>query len=219
MELHSGHEAYKDWLANVGPCFSPLSRSKERLVAGKWSSWTVDGLYQGLKRLWIGDLSLVDSFMEPQVVDADLTGYIIHLPAIMRVEEKLQLHPLFHALKSGKNYNSKRNRYFGRTPEGQRNRAFTDTWLHPETGEILTRLEFSETVTAPALKAHLIQFPEEIGELRAAWANVEYLITDAMKQAHGTLCLVEELVRSATAWPPRCRCSRTDQRRPRSVNA
>ena len=189
-----GHAEYKNWMGRVGMCFSPLTCSKVRHVMGSWESWTVEGLYQGLKRIRIFDLSLLDGQLEARLVESDDTGHIIHLPAIMEVKEDLIQHPLFQALKSGKRYHAKRNRYFGVLPTGQRNWKFTDTWLHASSGAAITRGEFSKLVKGPAMRAHLSQFPEEVAQLRRAWANGENLISDAMRQAHGHLRLVEEFV-------------------------
>lgn len=191
-----GHTEYKAWLREVGMCFSPLTCSKEQHMVGDWRSWTVEGVYQGLKRIRVFDLSLVAGRMAARLVTSDSASHIIHLPAIMDVKEGLIQHSLFQALKSGKRYNSKRNRYFGVLATGERNWEFTYTWLHPETGATMSRGEFSELVNKPAMRAHLSQFPEEVMRLRAAWADGEHLITDAMKQAHGHLRLVEEFVRT-----------------------
>ncbi len=189
-----GHAEYKSWLSRVGRCFSPLTCSKERLVMGDWQSWTVEGIYQGLKRIRVFDLSLLDESLDARLVESDATGHIVHLPAIMDVKENLIHHALFHALKSGKRYHAKRNRLFGVLPAGHRNWQFTHTWLHPENGAELTRDEFSKRVQYPAMHAHLSQFPEEVEELRAAWANDENLISNAMTQAHDHLQLVEDFV-------------------------
>ena len=89
----------------------------------------------------------------------------------MQVKEDLIEHPLFQALKRGKRYNSKRNRYFGVLPTSERNWEFTCAWLHPETGAIITRDDFSRQVKEPVMRAQLSQFPKEIARFRTAWAN------------------------------------------------
>lgn len=191
-----GHVEYKEWLRQVGACFSPLSRSTEAHAAGNWTSWTVEGLYQGLKRIRLFDPTRLVRWIEASWIEDDRGTQIVHFPAIMDVERDLIRHPLFQLLKSGKRYNAKRNRYLGRLSSGKRNWEFTNTWLHPVTGATMSCDEFSRCVTRPTMRAHLRQFPQEVADLKAAWSRGEYPITEPMKQAHAHLRLVEEFVTS-----------------------
>jgi hypothetical protein len=64
-----GHEQYAAWIAAAGRWFSPFSSSRAPLVFGRWTSWTVEGLYQGLKLIAIRDLRLVDPRLDPVFID------------------------------------------------------------------------------------------------------------------------------------------------------
>ena len=195
--ISRGHVEYKEWLQKVGACFSPLTCSGTAHSVGDWTSWTVEGLYQGLKRIRVFELSLVKGRSDVRLVATESDCHIVHLPDIMVVRENLIQHRLFKVLKSGKRYNAKRNRYFGVLSSDKRNWEFTDTWLHPESGETLTRTQFSQIVNKPVMRTHLSQFPMEVERLRVAWANGEHLITDAMMRAHEHLRTVSDFVRNS----------------------
>lgn len=100
----SGHDEYVRWRQRAGLCFSPLTPSKERHTVGRWQTWTVEGCYQGLKRIRVLNRSLVADMPEAKWIEKDDIGWMVHFPTIMDVRKDLIRHPLFKLLKSGKRY-------------------------------------------------------------------------------------------------------------------
>lgn len=191
-----GHQLYRSWLEQAGTCFSPMSKCSEPLVAGRWRSWTIEGLYQGLKLIQIRNISKIDESLAPRVIAQDDNGSVVHFPDILLVASNIKRHRLFHLLKSGKGYNGKRNKHLGRLGPMEPNWAFTDTWLDPDTDRPLSRSEFSTAVLHPATRIHLSHHRKEVDRLRGAWERGEWLIDESMIAAHKHLVYIETLVRS-----------------------
>lgn len=181
-----GHEEYRSWIAAVGECFSPLCPCKEPLRFGAWASWTVEGLYQGLKLHVIEDCSRIHPSVDFEVF---LQGKpaVIHCPSIMDVKGDLRCHFWFKLLKSGRKYNSKRNRYFGVIDRRERNWRFTESWRHPVENVAVSRDQFSKEVFVPAFHLQLSQFRAEVSVLRSLWRSGRHEITPNMRHAHGHL--------------------------------
>jgi hypothetical protein len=186
--MAKGHMQYKAWLWEVGRCFSPMFAGNERQHFGRFSSWTVEGLYQGLKLFSILEPSLLQPSLDFQTFQSG-QPMLIHIPAIMDVREDLPRHPLFRLLKSSRKYNSTRNRLLG-----QLNWAWMECWRQPLLDIPVSRERFIEDVFAPALYLTLSKHNTEVSRLKASWAEGRNLITDEMLLAHGHLKHVERYV-------------------------
>ena len=191
-----GHEEYKAWLNAVGGCFSPLFPFKEPILVGPWTSWTVEGLYQGLKLWGVEKCSLVDPAVRFEVFDPGPPS-LIHLPSIMEVRDDLVHNFFFRILKSGRKYNAKRNRYLGRLDARRRNWNWTETWRHPKVDVPVGRERFREDVFVPGLRLLLSQHETEVARLKAFWEHGQHRITSNMLLAHGHLKHIEAYVNSS----------------------
>ena len=190
-----GHDEYKAWLKEVGSCFSPLFPCEKPLRVGMWTSWTVEGLYQGLKLFSVEDLSLIHTSVEFQVFCPGSPS-LIHIPGIMKVNDGLAQNFLFRLLKSGRKYDSKRNQYLGRLVKQRRNWDWTRTWRSPILNVPITGEQFREEVFVPALYSALSQRQNEVRRLRKYWSEGQYLLTQEMRLAHDHLKYVEKYVLS-----------------------
>jgi len=171
----------------------PLCPCREPLQRGKWTSWTVEGLYQGLKLFAIEDLSLVQPSVNMRVFASGAIP-LIHTPSIMSVDKDLVRHPLFRLLKSGRRYDAKRNQTFGRLAAGRRNWTWTEHWRHPTLNVPVGRDRFRREVFVPAFQLALSQRPDDVRRLKSFWDRGPHLITTEMRLAHDHLAWVEECV-------------------------
>jgi hypothetical protein len=162
-----------------------------------WMSWTVEGLYQGLKLFAVEDMSLIRHSGSEVHVFAAGRQSLIQVPAIMSVDRNLPQHPTFRLLKSSRKYDPRRNRFFGRLHSGRRNWSWTETWRHPTLDVAVGRQQFTDDVFIPALRAALSQHCDDVLRLRSLWAQGQYLVTDAMRLAHDHLAYIEEYVSDA----------------------